>query len=160
MREGEVFVTGRLKDMLIVRGRTCTRKTWKTLEREVQALRKGRVAVFAVEHQGEEGIGVAVEISRSVQKATTPGADQHPAPGHRRCLPPGAGGGAAQPGALPKTSSGKLQRSACRVRMAEDSLDCYAHSPSRAPLLPPRHQAMPCRRASRRCGATPSRCRQ
>ncbi|KPW12257.1 Peptide synthase, partial [Pseudomonas amygdali pv. aesculi] len=30
------------------------------------------------------------------------------------------------PGALPKTSSGKLQRSACRTRLADGSLDSYA----------------------------------
>lgn len=33
------------------------------------------------------------------------------------------------PGALPKTSSGKLQRSACRLRMGDGSLDCYARFP-------------------------------
>ncbi|NOM41481.1 AMP-binding protein, partial [Klebsiella pneumoniae] len=65
MRNGEVFVTGRLKDMLIVRGQNLyPQDLEKALEREVQVLRKGRVAVFAVEHQGAAGIGVAVEISR------------------------------------------------------------------------------------------------
>ena len=34
------------------------------------------------------------------------------------------------PGALPKTSSGKLQRSACRNRLADGSLDSYALFPS------------------------------
>jgi acyl-CoA synthetase (AMP-forming)/AMP-acid ligase II len=34
------------------------------------------------------------------------------------------------PGALPKTSSGKLQRSACRNRLADGSLDSYAVFPS------------------------------
>src|SRR5690606_5882459 len=33
------------------------------------------------------------------------------------------------PGALPKTSSGKLQRSACRLRLHDGSLDCYARFP-------------------------------
>ncbi len=73
MREGEVFVTGRLKDMLIVRGQNLyPQDLEKTLEREVQVLRKGRVAVFAVEHQGEEGIGVAVEISATCKRHSSP----------------------------------------------------------------------------------------
>jgi acyl-CoA synthetase (AMP-forming)/AMP-acid ligase II len=56
--------------MLIVRGQNLyPQDLEKTLEREVDVLRKGRVAVFAVDDQGEEGIGVAVEISRNVRSA-------------------------------------------------------------------------------------------
>ncbi|MGS7250674.1 non-ribosomal peptide synthetase [Pseudomonas anuradhapurensis] len=136
MREGEVFVSGRLKDLLIVRGQNLyPQDLEKTLEREVEVLRKGRVAVFAVEQQGEEGIGVAVEVSRNVQKALKPDdliktlrqvvADAcRQAPAVVLLL---------NPGALPKTSSGKLQRSACRMRMADGSLDCYARFPGQNP---------------------------
>ena len=132
LREGELFVTGRLKDLLIVRGHNLyPQDLEKTLEREVEVLRKGRVAVFAVDDQGEEGIGVAVEISRNVQKAVPPAsliktlrqvvADAcQQAPAVVLLL---------NPGALPKTSSGKLQRSACRQRMNDGSLDCYARFP-------------------------------
>lgn len=91
-------------------------------------LRKGRVAVFAVEHQGEEGIGVAVEISRNVQKALKP---QDLIKTLRQVVADACRQAPAvvlllNPGALPKTSSGKLQRSACRLRMDDGSLDCYA----------------------------------
>ena len=132
LREGELFVTGRLKDMLIVRGQNLyPQDLEKTLEREIEVLRKGRVAVFAVDDKGEEGIGVAVEVSRNVQKAIEPAtliktlrqviADAcRQAPAVVLLL---------NPGALPKTSSGKLQRSACRLRMADGSLDCYARFP-------------------------------
>ncbi len=132
MREGEVFVTGRLKDMLIVRGQNLyPQDLEKTLEREVEVLRKGRVAVFAVEHQGEEGIGVAVEISRNVQKAIKP---QDLIKTLRQVIADACRQAPAvvlllNPGALPKTSSGKLQRSACRLRMGDGSLDCYARFP-------------------------------
>ena len=100
-------------------------------EREVQVLRKGRVAVFAVEHQGEEGIGVAVEISRNVQKALKP---QDLIKTLRQVVADACRQAPAvvlllNPGALPKTSSGKLQRSACRLRMDDGSLDCYARFP-------------------------------
>lgn len=133
MREGEVFVTGRLKDMLIVRGQNLyPQDLEKTLEREVDVLRKGRVAVFAVDDQGEEGIGVAVEISRNVQKASTPEAliktlRQVVADACRQAP---AVVLLLNPVALPKTSSGKLQRSACRLRMDDGSLDCYARFPT------------------------------
>ncbi|MGE7991997.1 non-ribosomal peptide synthetase [Pseudomonas sp. NPDC089554] len=132
MREGEVFVTGRLKDMLIVRGQNLyPQDLEKTLEREVDLLRKGRVAVFTVDDQGEEGIGVAVEISRNVQKAVKP---QELIKTLRQVIADACRQAPAvvlllNPGALPKTSSGKLQRSACRLRMNDGSLDCYARFP-------------------------------
>ena len=132
LRDGEVFVSGRLKDLLIVRGQNLyPQDLEKTLEREVAVLRKGRVAVFAVEHQGEEGIGVAVEVSRNVQKALKP----HDLINSLRqvvadaCRQAPAVVLLLNPGALPKTSSGKLQRSACRLRMEDGSLDCYARFP-------------------------------
>ncbi|MFJ4396907.1 non-ribosomal peptide synthetase [Pseudomonas sp. NPDC089396] len=133
MREGEVFVTGRLKDMLIVRGQNLyPQDLEKTLEREVEQLRKGRVAVFAVDDQGEEGIGVAVEISRNVQKAMQPEALIKTL---RQVIADACRQAPAvvlllNPGALPKTSSGKLQRSACRLRMDDGSLDSYARFPA------------------------------
>ncbi|EJN39734.1 non-ribosomal peptide synthase, partial [Pseudomonas sp. GM84] len=133
MREGEVFVTGRLKDMLIVRGQNLyPQDLEKTLEREVEQLRKGRVAVFAVDDQGEEGIGVAVEISRNVQKAMQPEALIKTL---RQVIADACRQAPAvvlllNPGALPKTSSGKLQRSACRLRMDDGSLDIYARFPA------------------------------
>ncbi|MEC4875789.1 non-ribosomal peptide synthetase [Pseudomonas sp. NC26] len=135
MREGEVFVTGRLKDMLIVRGQNLyPQDLEKTLEREVELLRKGRVAVFAVDDQGEEGIGVAVEISRNVQKTVQPEALIKTL---RQVIADACRQAPAvvlllNPGALPKTSSGKLQRSACRLRMNDGSLDCYARFPTAA----------------------------
>ncbi|WP_191832697.1 non-ribosomal peptide synthetase [Pseudomonas fluorescens] len=132
VREGELFVTGRLKDLLIVRGHNLyPQDLEKTLEREVEVLRKGRVAVFAVDDQGEEGIGVAVEISRNVQKIVSP---QSLIKTLRQVIADACQQAPAvvlllNPGALPKTSSGKLQRSACRLRMNDGSLDCYARFP-------------------------------
>ena len=132
MRDGELFITGRLKDLLIVRGHNLyPQDIEKTIEREVEVVRKGRVAVFAVNAKGEEGIGVAAEISRSVQKVLPPetlinrirqavAEATQQAPSLVVLL---------NPGALPKTSSGKLQRSACRSRLAAGSLDSYAQFP-------------------------------
>ncbi|NNA89636.1 non-ribosomal peptide synthetase [Pseudomonas gessardii] len=132
MRDGEVFITGRLKDLLIVRGHNLyPQDIEQTVEREVEVVRKGRVAAFAVNDQGLEGIGIAAEISRSVQKILPPEAlikaiRQAVAEAYQEapCVVV-----LLNPGALPKTSSGKLQRSACRTRLADGSLDSYAQFP-------------------------------
>ena len=132
-RNGELFVTGRLKDMLIVRGHNLyPQDIEKTVESEVEVVRKGRVAAFAVNQDGEEGIGIAAEISRSVQKILPPEAlikaiRQAVAEAYQQAPSVVV---LLNPGALPKTSSGKLQRSACRNRLADGSLDSYAVFPS------------------------------
>ncbi|MCB2251007.1 non-ribosomal peptide synthetase [Pseudomonas chlororaphis] len=132
MRGGELFITGRLKDMLIVRGHNLyPQDIEQTIEREVEVVRKGRVAAFAVSDQGQEGIGIAAEISRSVQKILTPDAlikliRQTVAEAYQEAPSVVV---LLNPGALPKTSSGKLQRSACRNRLADGSLDSYAVFP-------------------------------
>ena len=136
VRDGELFITGRLKDMLIVRGHNLyPQDIEQTVEREVEVVRKGRVAAFAVNQDGEEGIGIAAEISRSVQKILPPEAlikaiRQAVAEAYQEAPSVVV---LLNPGALPKTSSGKLQRSACRNRLADGSLDSYALFPSRRP---------------------------
>ncbi|MFL8988772.1 non-ribosomal peptide synthetase [Pseudomonas sp. QLc11A] len=133
MRNGELFITGRLKDMLIVRGHNLyPQDIEQTVEREVEVVRKGRVAAFAVTVDGQEGIGIAAEISRSVQKILPPEAlikaiRQAVAEAYQEAPSVVV---LLNPGALPKTSSGKLQRSACRSRLADGSLDSYAVFPS------------------------------
>ncbi|MCP1417865.1 amino acid adenylation domain-containing protein/non-ribosomal peptide synthase protein (TIGR01720 family) [Pseudomonas laurylsulfativorans] len=133
MRDGELFITGRLKDMLIVRGHNLyPQDIEQTVEREVEVVRKGRVAAFAVTVDGQEGIGIAAEISRSVQKILPPESlikaiRQAVAEAYQEAPSVVV---LLDPGALPKTSSGKLQRSACRSRLADGSLDSYAVFPS------------------------------
>jgi len=132
IRDGEVFITGRLKDLLIVRGHNLyPQDIEQTIEREVEVVRKGRVAAFAVNDQGLDGIGIAAEISRSVQKILPPevltkAIRQAVAEAYQEapCVVV-----LLNPGALPKTSSGKVQRSACRNRLADGSLDSYAQFP-------------------------------
>ena len=125
VRDGELFITGRLKDMLIVRGHNLyPQDIEQTIEREVEVVRKGRVAAFAVNEAGEEGIGIAAEISRSVQKILPPEAliqviRQAVADA---CQQAPSVVALLNPGALPKTSSGKLQRSACRARLDRKSV--------------------------------------
>ncbi|HWK48371.1 MAG TPA: condensation domain-containing protein, partial [Steroidobacter sp.] len=129
MCQGELFVTGRIKDMLIVRGQNLyPQDVERTIEEKVEAVRKGRVAVFSVEHAGHEGIGVAAEVGRRsgvrqsldelIQQLRQAVAEAHQeAPCVIALL---------NPGALPKTSSGKLQRSACRTQLEAGTLDVAA----------------------------------
>ncbi|PRA31359.1 non-ribosomal peptide synthetase [Pseudomonas poae] len=132
MRFGEVYITGRLKDLLIVRGHNLyPQDIEQTIEREVEVVRKGRVAAFAVNDQGLEGIGIAAEISRSVQKILPPEAlikaiRQAVAEAYQEAPSVVV---LLNPGALPKTSSGKVQRAACGLRHADGSLDRYAQFP-------------------------------
>jgi amino acid adenylation domain-containing protein/non-ribosomal peptide synthase protein (TIGR01720 family) len=139
LRHGELFVTGRLKDMLIVRGHNLyPQDIEQAIEREVDVVRKGRVAAFAVTEDGVDGIGIAAEISRSVQKILKPDALINAI---RQTVAEAFQEAPAvvvllNPGALPKTSSGKLQRSACRARLADGSLDSYAQFPGEHSVEP------------------------
>ncbi|MDO2038586.1 hypothetical protein Q2411_24350, partial [Escherichia coli] len=69
LRDGELFVTGSLKDMLIVRGHNLyPQDIERTVESEAPSARQGRVAAFGGRGDGGEGIGIAAEIGRGVQK--------------------------------------------------------------------------------------------
>jgi amino acid adenylation domain-containing protein len=129
MHEGQLYVTGRIKDLIIVRGHNIyPQDIERLIEAEVDAVRKSRVAVFAVQGADGEGIGVAAEVSRSMQKLVPP-----------QVLVDALGAAVSEvfgeplsvvlllnPGGLPKTTSGKLQRSACRAGWIDGSADAYA----------------------------------
>ena len=129
VHDGQLYVAGRLKDMIIVRGHNLyPQDIERVIEAQVEAVRKGRVAAFAVELNGKEGIGVAVEVSRGLQKLVPPQAlaDALGAAVSEQCGETPKAIVLLHPGALPKTSSGKLQRAACRKAWIERKLDAYA----------------------------------
>ncbi|MCQ8129884.1 AMP-binding protein, partial [Methylomonas rivi] len=127
--QGSLFITGRSKDLILIRGQNIyPQDIEQTLENQIELLRKGRVAAFAVSIDGREGIGIAAEIGRSTQKLV-PAENLFDAINEavaQSCQEPAALILLLNPGALPKTSSGKLQRNACRQGWQDGSLDCYA----------------------------------
>ncbi|WP_343594258.1 condensation domain-containing protein, partial [Paracidovorax wautersii] len=126
---GELYVTGRIKDLIIVRGHNIyPQDVERTIEAEVDAVRKSRVAVFAVQGPDGEGIGVAAEVSRSMQKLVPPAVlvEALSAAVSESLGEPLSVVVLLNPGGLPKTTSGKLQRSACRTGWLDRSADAYA----------------------------------
>lgn len=128
IRDGGLVVAGRLKDLLIVRGQNVyPTDVEQAIEAEVETIRSGRVAAFPVEMDGREAIGVAAEFSRAVLKRSDPEALAR-AIGEavlRQAQEYPAVIVLLNPQAMPLTTSGKLQRSACAARLADNTLDSF-----------------------------------
>jgi amino acid adenylation domain-containing protein len=130
LRDQELYVTGRSKDLIVVRGHNIyPQDVEAAIEGAVPDVRKGRVAAFAVcagEHR--EGIGVALEVARGTQKRTPPHVlvDALSAAVAAVFGEPLSVVMLLNPGALPRTSSGKLQRGACHKGWQDRGLDAYA----------------------------------
>ncbi|HEV7509092.1 MAG TPA: non-ribosomal peptide synthase/polyketide synthase [Thermoanaerobaculia bacterium] len=113
--DGELYVTGRLKDLIILRGRNhYPQDLERTAESSHPDLRPGNAAAFAIETGGEERLVIALEVERrrrdgfeevaeAVRRAV---AAEHEVMVWEVVL--------LRAGSLPKTSSGKVQRGLCR----------------------------------------------
>ncbi|RYZ34816.1 MAG: non-ribosomal peptide synthetase, partial [Myxococcaceae bacterium] len=128
--EGELYVTGRRKDLIILRGRNHYPQDLEaTVEAAHPALRPGGSAVFSVDVGGEERAVVVQEIDvrrleglRQQFEAVDSAlgairqrlAESHEVLAHAVVL--------IEPGSLPKTSSGKVQRHACRAGFLNGTL--------------------------------------
>jgi acyl-CoA synthetase (AMP-forming)/AMP-acid ligase II len=120
MREGGLVVTGRIKDVLIVRGAKHHPHDLETTA-ESALIRWGpaRCAVFGFPEHGEEGVGVAVEIDRAEGAPLFAAIREAIAEAHGIQVSAIA---LVAPGTLPKTTSGKLQRYACREGLLAGAL--------------------------------------
>ncbi|MEH2009475.1 fatty acyl-AMP ligase [Nostoc sp.] len=127
--DSELFVTGRLKDLIIIGGRNHYPQDIElTIEQSHPALRQGCGAAFAVEIDTDERLAVVYEIEReyirnlNVDEVVTAirkvVAEQHELQVYGVAL--------LKTGSIPKTTSGKIQRYACRSGFLAGSLNSVA----------------------------------
>ncbi|WP_313249310.1 non-ribosomal peptide synthetase [Stenotrophomonas indicatrix] len=133
IHDGQVYVTGRLKDLIIVRGRNVYPQDIEAAVQEAFAeLRTGGGACFGTQHEGEEVLTLVQEVERTALRLIDPDGlwrdvSQHVAEqfGVRlHCL------SLVKPAQVPKTSSGKIRRSTCRQLHESHALDELARFPS------------------------------
>ena len=118
VHEGELFVTGRLKDLIIVRGRNYYPQDIEaSLQQAIPAFREGCGAAFAVTGDDGEALVLVQELERSAVRRASHAdlfaeASAHVADRFGLRL---RGLALVKPATVPKTSSGKLRRSTCRA---------------------------------------------
>ena len=164
VKDGELYIAGRIKDLVIIRGVNFYPQDLElSAEQAHPAVRPGCVAAFSVDLGGDERLVVVAEAER--RKGGDRRGRDGDAQGHdrratdrrqERALPelptPDAGDGPAEiasqvrrriaaehdvspyavllvkPGSIPKTSSGKIQRHACRARFLSGTLEVIGES--------------------------------
>ena len=126
IKDGELFVTGRLKEIILIRGRNNYPQDIElTVQNSHPALRPSCGAAFTVENKGEEKLVVVQEVERTwlrkvdidevkraIRKAVV---QEYDLQVYAIAL--------IRTGSLPKTSSGKIQRRRCRAKFLEGSLE-------------------------------------
>jgi amino acid adenylation domain-containing protein len=129
LHQGDLFLAGRLKDLIIVRGRNLYPQD---VERSVEgchpSLRPGGGAAFAVDSGGEERLVVvhevdrharapAAEVASAVRRVV---AEEHEVQVYEVVL--------LRAGSLAKTSSGKVRRRACAAAWQQGTLAAVGRS--------------------------------
>ena len=128
-----LLVTGRLKDLIIIRGRNhYPQDVEATAEGSCSDVRPGASAAFSLEVAGEERLVVVAEVDRHPQRPFEEIAGriaqevvrEHDVAVHEVVL--------IRFGTALKTSSGKIRRRACRAAYQAGELDVVARSPALA----------------------------
>ena len=120
--DGELYITGRIKDLIILNGRNLHPQSLEWGVGELEGVRKGNVVAFSVAGSQSEQLVMALETRlegaeerRALETAVRAqisrewGLELH-------------GVALLEPGQLPKTSSGKLQRHRARAQYLAGSL--------------------------------------
>ncbi|MBC1239444.1 MULTISPECIES: non-ribosomal peptide synthetase [Nostoc] len=123
LHNDEVFITGRAKDLIIIRGRNLYPQDIElTAERSHSSLRFGANAAFTVEVNNEERLFIVqelefrtkpnlAEVTSAIRQAIT---EEHEVQVYGVIL--------IKPGSIPKTSSGKIQRRTTRAQFQNGEL--------------------------------------
>jgi acyl-CoA synthetase (AMP-forming)/AMP-acid ligase II len=132
--KGQLFITGRIKDLVIIRGMNHYPQDIElTVERAHPALRQNGGAVFsAPDESGEENLVVVQEVERTARNRIDPDeitgiireaiTVEHEVFARHIVL--------IRPNTLPKTTSGKVQRSLTRKLWQERKLDYLTTEPA------------------------------
>lgn len=130
LHDGWLFVTGRMKELIIIHGRNYYPQDIEaTAGLDHPLLRGGCVAAFSIEKDGEERLVIVQEVSRHARQANFDNVirlirqeimDQHEITPDAIVL--------IRPGALPKTPSGKIRRRACCAQYLEGALPIVAEN--------------------------------
>jgi phthiocerol/phenolphthiocerol synthesis type-I polyketide synthase C len=151
--DGELFVSGRLKDLIVIRGRNHYPEDIEaTVQDSHDALLRGRGAAFSItlESDSTEQLVLVQEVDRyrvgeidtdaMLDAIRTAVAEHHEIRPHTILL--------AEPSTIPTTSSGKIRRSRTRRRFLDGDIAAIAQwqatppaAPLRTPDSEPRHAA-------------------
>ncbi len=156
--DDQLFVTGRLKDLIIIRGRNYYPEDIEaTVQDRHSALLRGRGAAFSVTSptNDAEQLVVVQEVDRErirdanvdtvIAAIRTAVTEHHEVQAHTVIL--------VEPLRIPTTSSGKIRRNACRQRFLDGSLEVFAEWHAPAPRDP--HPAASPADAASPAGQTP-----
>jgi amino acid adenylation domain-containing protein len=125
LHNGRLHITGRIKDLIIIRGRNVyPQDIEQALVEEIQALIPDGCVAFSINHEDEEQLIVVAEITRAAMRS---GDYEAIAAAMRKILAEVCELAAAecvlvQPGTVLKTSSGKIRRQPCKQMYLENSL--------------------------------------
>ncbi|GAB4567998.1 MAG: non-ribosomal peptide synthetase [Haliangiales bacterium] len=133
--DGQLYLTGRSKDLLIIRGRNhYPQDIERTVENAHPLLLANAGAAVSFEHDGREELAIAHEVHRRakpdqfgaiIAAIRAALAREHGLLAHTI--------GLVRAGALPRTSSGKIQRYLCRQGLADGTLALVHRAAQRAP---------------------------
>ncbi len=125
--DGELFVTGRIKDLIIVRGRNhYPQDIERTVEKCHKSLRRDHGAAFSLGVDGDERLVVVqgivrpkkIDLQQLFAEIRTELLHEHDLAPHAIVL--------VKCGEIPRTSSGKIQRNACRKLYLDGELQVVA----------------------------------